>query len=62
MFDFIRDFIEENGMSPTQVDIALAIGLRQSGVGSHLLRLEIDGFITREKGRPRTIRIVEKGD
>ncbi len=50
------------GRGPTILEIAASVGLKSSQtVYHHLTRLEGDGYVEREKGRPRTTRLTGKG-
>jgi repressor LexA len=50
------------GRAPTIPEIGRAVGLRSSqSVYHHLKRLERDGYLRREEGRPRTAQLTEKG-
>lgn len=55
---FIRHRIEERGEAPTLTEIGAAFGLRsRASVHWHLERIEQQGAIIREPGRPRGIRL-----
>jgi len=48
VMEFIRTFTKEHGFSPSQPEIAKAIGVaNQSGVQGHLNKLEARGWIVR---------------
>lgn len=50
------------GRSPTIQEIGRAVGLRSSQtVHHHLRKLEQEGYLHREEGRPRTAKLTEKG-
>lgn len=58
ILDYIRDIIESKGYSPTVRDISKALDIKStSTVFSYLARLEEKGYIVRETGKSRTIRI-----
>ena len=58
--DFIRQFIERNGFSPTTREIAAAMGISSpNGVVAHLNALEKKGVITRRENMARSVRLVE---
>lgn len=60
VLDCIRDYIKENGYPPAVRDICAAAGLSSpSTVHSHLNRLEKAGYISRDGGRNRSIRLLE---
>lgn len=52
---FIKSFHEEKKYGPTIKEIADATGYATSTVRNELISLEKKGFITREKGKYRTI-------
>lgn len=57
----IRSYIAENGYSPSVRDICSAVGLSSpSTVHSHLTALERLGYICRDGGRNRSIRLTEQ--
>ncbi|GKU80163.1 MarR family transcriptional regulator [Paenibacillus sp. L3-i20] len=59
VFDYLVQFIGEHGYSPSQREIADALGLQSSStVNGHLERLEKKGYIDRNGGRPRAIKIL----
>lgn len=63
VLDVIRKHFAAHGYAPTMREILAARGLSSQGVhgvSEHLDELERKGFITREKGKTRTIRIVEQ--
>jgi repressor LexA len=54
----IRESIAERGQSPTMQEIGKQLGMRSSSsVHYHLGRIEDLGYIAREPGRPRGIRL-----
>ena len=58
ILDYIKGTIDANGYSPTVRDIRNALGIKStSTVFSYLARLEDKGYIVRESGKSRTIRI-----
>jgi SOS-response transcriptional repressor LexA len=57
IFDFIDQYIVREGFSPTQREIADACHLTPQAVIRHLDFLEARGWIIREPGRVRSIRI-----
>lgn len=57
---YIKNYIEDNGFSPTIRDIGHALGLSASDtVHGHLVRLEKKGLIERSSGKARSIRIID---
>lgn len=60
VLDCIRSYIEHNGYPPAVRDICTAVGLSSpSTVHSHLNTLERLGYICRDGGRNRSIRLTE---
>jgi len=60
VYDYIREVILKNGYAPSVRDIKLALGIKStSTVHSYIERLEIKGYIKREQGKSRTLRIYE---
>ena len=53
---YIRDFIGQNGMSPTLYEIADHFSIRASTAASHIAALERKHAIERRKGTRRSIR------
>lgn len=63
ILDYIRGIIESKGYSPTVRDISKALDIKStSTVFSYLARLEEKGYIVRETGKSRTIRVDEDGN
>lgn len=59
-FNCVRDFITNNGYSPTVREIASVMGVRSTScVSAALARLERDGYIQRGQKSPRTITILK---
>lgn len=60
IYDIIKDFMKNNGYSPTVREIGKIAGLKSSGtVFCHLMNLEKEGFIVMEKSKSRTIRVLK---
>jgi len=60
LLDFLKVYIQQNGFSPSVRLIREAMGYRSnSPVQVHLDRLEQKGKIYREKGKARTVRLME---
>ncbi len=56
IFNFIKDYIEKNGYSPSCQDIATKCGLKSTSTAhGYLVRLEKRGLIYRDPMKPRTI-------
>lgn len=60
VLDFIRDFVDSEGMPPTRVDIAKALGFRSPNAAEdHLRALHRKGAIELVPGSSRGIRLPE---
>ena len=58
IFDFIKTTLRENGYSPSIRDIRTALNIKStSTVHTYLERLERKGYIHKENGKSRTLRI-----
>ena len=58
VFDYIRENIRKNGYSPSIRDICTALDIKStSTVHTCLERLEKKGYIQKENGKSRTLRI-----
>jgi len=63
IYDFIKQYIQKTGTSPTLKQIAEAMNLKSlATVSEHLYALEKKGLIERIFGEARGIRILEKTD
>lgn len=63
IFDYIRDNLRENGYSPSIRDIRVALDIKStSTVHTYLERLEKKGYIHKENGKSRTLRIEDTMD
>ena len=61
IYQYISNYINDMGYSPTVREIGKAVGLKSSSsVYSHLTQLEIEGRIETKPNSPRTIRIIKK--
>jgi repressor LexA len=59
VFQVIREYVEANGCSPSNREIARAVGLRSaSSVNHHLKQLKADGLVTYDPRFPRTVRVL----
>lgn len=56
---FLYQFYENHDFIPTQQEIADGLYLARSGVSRHLDKLTAWGWISREDGKPRTIRLLK---
>lgn len=60
VYDYLCSTIEKNGYSPSVRDIKEAVGVKStSTIHSYLERLEKKGYIRKEQGKSRTVRIGE---
>lgn len=60
ILNFIEDYQEEKGYSPSVREIADAVGLASGSTAhGHLDRMEKKGYIRRDPSKPRTLEIVE---
>jgi len=58
IFDYIKNKLQENGYSPSIRDIRTALNIKStSTVHTYLERLERKGYIHKENGKSRTLRI-----
>lgn len=60
VYNFIRDYIHQYGIAPSQHEIALACYLGESTVLRYLDRLEAQGRIIRHLGKARSITFPER--
>mgnify|MGYP003675308661 CR=1 FL=1 len=58
VFDFIKSFLKDNGYSPSQMEIAGALGVTQGTVRQHIKQLKDRGFIASKPGFIRSLEIV----
>ena len=59
VFKAITDFIDKNGYSPSIRELCIVTGIKSSStLHSYLIKLELEGYIKREKGCSRTINII----
>lgn len=59
ILQYIRDYTAECGYSPSLRDIAAWFGITPAGVVDQLKALERKGFLLREPGIPRSIRVTK---
>lgn len=58
MYEYIRETIKNEGYAPTVRDIRASLGIKSTAtVHLYLQKLEDKGYIVREQGKSRTIRI-----
>lgn len=58
VYQFLWDYQHEHGFVPTQQEIATRCFLAQSSVSRQLDKLARWGWLSREEGRARTIRLL----
>ena len=56
----IASWMEAKGQAPSNTELAAELGVSAASVSTMLGRLEKDGWITREKGVSRSVRIVRQ--
>lgn len=59
VFRFVRDFINKNGMGPSQREIAKGTFMATTTMVIHLTRLEMRAWLYRDYNIPRSIRLGE---
>lgn len=62
ILDFITDYIQQNGYSPSIRDIAKHFRLSPRGAHIHVLALEKKGYIERNPKKFRSISLVKRSD
>jgi SOS-response transcriptional repressor LexA len=62
VYQFLKNYFQEHGFAPTHQEIADALYVARSGVSRHLDKLTIWGWISREDGKARTIRLLEPSE
>ncbi len=56
VYQFISDFIDTNGYSPSVREIGRGVGLKStSSVAAHIVKLQDSGYIRKTSECPRTI-------
>lgn len=61
--EFIRSYIETNGFSPSYVEIGASVGLKsKSGIHRVIICLVDRGYLKREPGKNRSLRINDGGE
>ena len=58
--DFIERYVRRFGVSPAEADIGRHFLVSPPSVNQMVQTLERQGFITRQRGRPRSIRVVDQ--
>jgi SOS-response transcriptional repressor LexA len=59
VYEYIRDFIQQTRLNPTIREIGEGVYMSHSAVLTHLAHLEAKGWIVREIGVARSIRLGE---
>jgi len=63
VFRVIQEYVTVNGCSPSNRDIARAVGLKSaSSVHHHLKKLKAAGLVTYDARTPRTVRVLPPGN
>ena len=57
----IRQHQAEHGYPPTITEMADALGSYREKVKAEMVKMEWDGLITWERGKPWTLRVVDEG-
>ena len=61
VFQAIQEYVEANGCSPSNREIAQAAGLKSpSSVHHHLKQLKAAGLVTYDRRSPRTVRVLRR--
>lgn len=62
VYEFIRKCILEDGYPPTVREIGAAVGLQStSGVHAYIEQLKEEGYLEKDVGKKRAIRLADKG-
>jgi DNA-binding MarR family transcriptional regulator len=62
VYNFLWNYHLEHGFAPTQREIAKACYMAQSAVSRHLDKLTLWGWIEREDGKARGLRLLKPVD
>lgn len=62
VYDYVRQYINRHGFSPSQREIGRDCYLAESTVRYHLKKLVADGRINFDTGKVRTIGLADTGD
>ena len=60
VYQFLWEYQKEHGYIPTQQEVADHCYLTQPGVSRHLDKLEKWGWLTREEGKARSIKLLKE--
>ena len=58
IYQFIVDYIMENGFAPSIREMAQAVNISVGRVAQHLMKLEIEGRIKVKENSPRAIKVI----
>jgi repressor LexA len=59
IYDFLKDYYLQNGVSPTMQEVADAFALSVSTVQGHFKELELKGAITKKTNKTRAVTITD---
>lgn len=62
VIDFIKEYVQSNGVAPSQTEIAQVCNVRQGNVGKILAALEKKNYIKLKYGQARGIELVVWND
>jgi DNA-binding MarR family transcriptional regulator len=60
VYQFLWEYVQEHGFPPTQQEIAEHCFLTQPSVSRHLDKLEKWGWLTREEGKARGMKLLKE--
>jgi DNA-binding MarR family transcriptional regulator len=60
VYQFLWDYVQQHGFPPTQQEIAAHCFLTQPSVSRHLDKLEKWGWLIREEGKARSIKLLKE--
>jgi repressor LexA len=60
VYDFIKDYHAQNGISPSVSDIAAGLGLAHTTIAIYVDVLKKKGFVKSLPGIPRSLTVVEQ--
>ena len=60
VYQFLWDYVHAHGFPPTQQEIATDCFLTQPSISRHLDKLEKWGWLTREEGKARGIKLLKE--
>ena len=58
IYEFIKEYLEDNSYPPTQSEIAIELGLSQQTIREYLLVLSKKGYINWIENIPRSIKVI----